>query len=96
MCTMISEQAKISGSGKGAGGWFKVDQVNVSYDHPYHAPAEHALNIDFVNQADGPGGRVAVELTPDSARKVVQAILAALARAEAGGYLETTGSAEPR
>ena len=49
MCTMISEQAKIFGSGKGTGGWFTVDQINVSYDHPYHAPSEHALNIDFVN-----------------------------------------------
>ena len=96
MCTMISEQAKISGSGKGAGGWIEVNQVNVSYDHPYHVSAEHALNIDFVNEADGPGGRIAVELTPESARQLVQTIQAALARAEAGGYLETTESAGSR
>ncbi len=89
MCTMIVEQAKIAGSGKGAGGWFVLDQVNVSYDHPFHAPEEHALNIDFVNQAEGPGARVAVELSPESARQLVQVILTALARAEAGGYLET-------
>ncbi|MEK7878636.1 MAG: DUF6295 family protein [candidate division NC10 bacterium] len=95
MCTMISEQAKIFGSGKGTGGWFTVDQINVSYDHPYHAPSEHALNIDFVNEAEGPGARVAVELTPDSARKLMQVIQAALARAEAGGYLETTENATP-
>ena len=96
MCTMISHQTKISGSGKGAGGWFTLDQVNVSYDHPYHAPQEHALNIDFVNEADGPGARVAVELTPESARQLVQTILAALTRAETGGYLETAEKAEPR
>jgi len=89
MCTMIGVQAKISGSGKGVGGWFVLDQVNVTYDHPYHAPEEHALNIDFVNEAHGPGARVAVELTPESARELVQAIQAALARAEAGGFIET-------
>jgi hypothetical protein len=59
----------------------------VSYDHPYHAPHEHALNIDFVDEAQGPGARVAVELEAESARRLVDAIQAVLARAEAGGYL---------
>jgi hypothetical protein len=80
MCTMIVETAKISGSGKGQDGWFKLNQVNVSYDHPYHVPLEHALNIDFVNDAAGPGARVAVELTPESAQHLVQAINTALER----------------
>lgn len=86
MCTMIVRQVDIEGSGKGAGGWFTVRQANVSYDHPFNAPMEHALNIDFVNEAQGPGARVAVELTAESARDLVEAILAVLARAEAGGY----------
>lgn len=88
MCTMIANQALISGSGKGKDGWFEVRQVNVSYDHPYHVPLEHALNIDFVNEDQGPGARVAVELTLESARRLVKTIEAVLARAEAGGYLE--------
>jgi hypothetical protein len=88
MCTMIVEQARINGSGKGASGWFEVREVNVSYDHPYHAQGEHALNIDFVNEAEGPGARVAVELSLDSAVNLIQAIQAVLARAEAGGYVE--------
>ena len=88
MCTMIVNQAIIEGSGKGAGGWFKVDQVNVSYDHPFNVPMEHALNIDFVNEAQGPGARVAVELTVESARNLVKNIQEVLARAEAGGFLE--------
>lgn len=96
MCTMIVQQAEIDGSGKGTGGWFTVRQANVSYDHPYHVPLEHALNIDFVNEAEGPGARVAVELSVDSARHLVQTIQAVLARAEAGGYLEEPASAEPR
>lgn len=87
MCTMIVTQARISGSGKGANGWFSLGEVNVSYDHPFHVSLEHALNIDFVNEAEGPGARVAVELTVDSARQLAQIILATLQRAEAGGYL---------
>ncbi len=89
MCTMIVHRAKIWGSGKGANGWFTLREVNVSYDHPFHAPQEHALNIDFVNDADGPGARVAVELSVESARQLAQAITATLERAAAGGYLET-------
>jgi hypothetical protein len=41
----------------------------VSYDHPYDLPLEHALNIDFVNEAAGPGARVAVELSVEAARQ---------------------------
>ena len=90
MCTAIVEKAEISGSGKAATGWFKLSQVNVSYDHPFHAPLEHALNLDFVNESDGPGARVAVELSAESARQLVKAVQDALDRAEAGGYLQAT------
>ncbi len=83
MCTGIVETAEVSGSGKGPQGWFKLEQVSVSYDHPSDAQMEHALNIDFGNPKEGPGARVAVELNPDSARKLVDAILTALSRGEA-------------
>ena len=86
MCTMIAEQVKIDGCGKGAGGWFTLHEENVSYDHPYNAPFEHALNIDFVNEALGPGARVAVELSLEAAQTLVEAIQAVLKRAEEGGY----------
>ncbi len=82
MCTMILETGGISGSGKGPRGWFTVDKVNVSYDHPFHAPLEHALNIDFVNGSGSMDSRVAVELTAESARELVKLITAALARGE--------------
>ena len=72
MCTMIVEKAEIAGSGKGTQGWFPLRQVNVSYDHAMHAPVEHALNIDFVNESEGLGARVAVELTPESAWELVR------------------------
>ncbi|MGO8864850.1 MAG: DUF6295 family protein [Acidimicrobiales bacterium] len=38
----------------------------------------HSLNIDFVDPAAGPGARVAVELSADSARELVRCIEAAL------------------
>ena len=91
---MIVRQVEIEGSGKGTGGWFAVRQANVSYDHPFNARLEHALNLDFVNEAQGPGARVAVELSAESARTLVDAILAVLAQAEAGGYLERATRAE--
>jgi uncharacterized protein DUF6295 len=87
MCTMIVKQIAIDGSGKGTAGWFGVRQANVSYDHPFNASLEHALNLDFVDEARGPGARVAVELTPESARGLAEAIIAVLARAENEGFL---------
>jgi hypothetical protein len=71
---MIAKQIPIEGSGKGPDGWFEVRQLNVSYDHPYHQPLEHAVNVDFVDEAKGPGARVAIELTLSSARQLVAAI----------------------
>lgn len=88
MCTLIVEKVKIEGSGKGKSGWFKLDGANVSYDHPFDAPFEHALNIDFVNESLGPSARVAVELSESAARELVETILAVLGRAEAEGHLK--------
>lgn len=87
MCTMIVEKVKVDGSGKGTSGWFKLEQVNVSYDHPFNAPMEHALNIDFVNESQGPSARVAVELSEQAARDLVKTILEVLDQADTGGYL---------
>ncbi len=87
MCTMIVQNAKIDGCGKGKDGWFDLDQASVSFDHPFHAPLEHALNIDFVNASQGLDSRVAVELSESAARELVQAILSVLDQAEAGGHL---------
>jgi len=87
MCTMIATQIPITGSGKKQDGWFVLREANVSYDHPFHAPNEHTLNLDFVNEALGPGARVAVELDVASARALVEAITAVLAKADTGGYI---------
>ncbi len=87
MCTMIATQVAVAGSGKGPGGWFPVQQANVSYDHPFDVPLEYALNIDFVNEAQGPGARVAVELDAASARGGGDDPCG-VGACEAGGYLD--------
>jgi uncharacterized protein DUF6295 len=80
MCTYTTVKDAIDGSAKGPGGsWFHVTDVTVYFDHPVHALAEHTLNIDFAAPARGPGARVALELTADSAQRLVAAIQEALA-----------------
>jgi hypothetical protein len=79
MCTYQTEQISISGSGKGASGWFSLSDATVYFDHPVHAMAGHTLNIDFINPQRGPSARVAVELTAESARALARAIETALA-----------------
>lgn len=83
MCTWITQRSTVTGSGKGAGGWFPLTHATVYFDHPFHAPLDHALNIDFVNESAGPGARVAVELSAESARALIKDIEAALAAGEA-------------
>jgi len=78
MCSYIVRKAALTGSAKGPNGWMRIDTANVYFDHPYHAPLEHALAIDFINAADGGRERVAVELSAQSARGLVNQILAAL------------------
>jgi hypothetical protein len=65
VCTYITETLSIEGSTKGAGGWFRVTDATVYFDHPAHAQAGHTLNIDFRRPADGPSARVAIELTKE-------------------------------
>lgn len=78
MCTYATVRIDVDGSGKGANGWFAVDTASVYFDHPVHATPEHTLNIDFLNPSEGPGARVAVELSADSARSLQAAIQEAL------------------
>ncbi len=83
MCTYITETAAIMGTAKGPKGWMTVDTANVYFDHPQAAALDHTLNIDFVNQKEGSPVRVAVELSAESARLLVEKIVAALEAGEA-------------
>ena len=84
MCTYLTEKIGVAGSGKGTAGWIPLTDATVYLDHPQHASAEHTLNIDFLNPAQGPSARVAVELTADSARALARAIEATLQAAPPG------------
>ena len=78
MCTYQTEVLGVAGSGKGPTDWLRLTDATVYLDHPQHALAEHTLNIDFRNPAQGPAARVAVELTAASARELAEAIMRAL------------------
>ena len=80
MCTMVRENSEVTGSGNGPNGWFKLTEANVSFEHPSNLQSEYALNLDFVNDSLGPDARVAVELSPDSARRLMESIGSALKR----------------
>jgi len=79
MCSYVVEKAEVAGSAKGPSGWMRIDTANVYFDHPYHAPFDHALGIDFICEADGGRERVAIELSEESARALISKIEAALA-----------------
>jgi hypothetical protein len=82
VCTYQTENVQLHGSSaKGATGWFSVTRASVYFDHPVHAPAEHTLNIDLLNETLGPDARVAVELDPGTAEALAQAILRSVALA---------------
>ena len=83
MCTYETVNVEVTGSGKGADGWFRLSRATVYFDHPFHAQADHTLNVDFANSGLGPSARVAVELDADSARNLAVAILEILESAPA-------------
>jgi len=78
VCTYQTELLQVAGSGKGPAGWLRVTDASVYVDHPVHALAGHTLNIDLRNPAEGPAARVALELHPDAARSLAEAILRSL------------------
>ena len=83
MCSYIVEKAVLVGSAKGRKGWMRIDTANVYFDHPYYSTLDHVLAIDFTNEGEGGRDRVAVELSANSARALVERVLAALASGEA-------------
>jgi hypothetical protein len=82
MCTYATVCLCVEGSGKGPSGtWMRFTDATVYFDHPVHAMAEHTLNIDLTDPSQGPSARLALELTAESALKLVAAIQEALASA---------------
>jgi hypothetical protein len=74
-----------TGGGRGADGWFPVNQVTVVYDHATHAADEHALQIDFTNYDLGLNARVAPELDLHSGHVFLARLQSAIKQAVASG-----------
>jgi hypothetical protein len=79
VCTYQTELIELTGSGKGPSEWVRFTDASVYVDHPVHAMAGHTLNIDLRRPEDGPAARVAIELHPQAARELAEAILRSLA-----------------
>ncbi|HEV7216163.1 MAG TPA: DUF6295 family protein [Chloroflexota bacterium] len=92
MCSWITHQAAIAAHGKGVADWIPLTKANVYYDHPVSAPLDHALIIDFANEAAGPGARVSVELSAASAYALIGAVQAALAAGQAEHDIVQSGN----
>jgi hypothetical protein len=84
MCTYQTELLEVAGSGKGPGEWLRVTDASVYVDHPVHAMAGHTVNIDLRDPTRGPAARVALELHPEAARSLAEAILRSLAAVPPG------------
>jgi hypothetical protein len=75
VCTYQTEKLALEGSAKTPTGWSSMTEAIVYFDHPVHFAAGHALMVDVLNPAMGPSARVALELDPESARALANAIL---------------------
>ncbi|HZS19997.1 MAG TPA: DUF6295 family protein [Pseudonocardiaceae bacterium] len=84
MCTYLTEEIPVDGSGKGARGWFAARKAIVYVDHPVHAQYGHTVNIDVLNSELGAAARVALELTEETALALADAIRQAIRSAPAG------------
>jgi hypothetical protein len=91
MCSNIVVVGDVAGSGRSQQGWFDIKTAVITFDHPSHTNVEHSINISLMNEAEGPGARVAVELTADSARELIRLLRDALSQGEAEHL--TTGPA---
>lgn len=95
MCSWITYRTDVMAHGKGVPDWIPLTRATVYYDHPVSAPLDHALVIDFVNEAAGPGARVSVELSAESARELLGAIQAALESGQAQHISTDAAAAHP-
>lgn len=92
MCTWITERVDIAAHGKGVADWIPLTKATVYYDHPVSAPLDHALIIDFADENAGPGARVSVELSAESARRLLQALQTTLDTGQAQHDLAATAA----
>jgi hypothetical protein len=76
----------IDSAADGKQGWFKLGKVVVTLDSGIHTPSQYAVNIDFVSESQDT--KTTVELSPMSAKELVDAIQTALSQGIKMGILE--------
>ena len=82
MCTMISEKANIKGSGKNSSNWIPIDSCDIYYDHSNYVDCEHSITLSFNNKLNPIESRITLEITPESAKEIIEKINLALNQAE--------------
>ncbi len=75
MCTYETQKVTLQGSAKSGSDWFKAKEATVYFDHPVSAPYEHSLNVDVFGKVGDEHRRVALELSPQSARELALSII---------------------
>ena len=78
MCTMISEKVDVKGSGKKTNNWIPLDSCDIYYDHSTYVDCEHSITLSFKNEMNPIDSRITVEITPESAKDIINKINAAL------------------
>ena len=78
MCTMISEKASVKASGKKSNNWIPLDSCDIYYDHSTYVDCEHSITLSFKNDMNPIDSRITVEITPESAKDIIEKINAAL------------------
>ena len=83
MCTNIATRTSVTGSAKLPGGWGRIDEATVGFDHATHAWVDHAVRIDFY--ARGASDGVAVEMDLASGKALLRELADVIAAAERSG-----------
>jgi hypothetical protein len=82
VCTYATQRIAVRGSGKAASRWEPVVSASVYLDHPYATALDHTLNVDLFIDGDARPRHIALELSLESARELVDAMSRALAQGE--------------
>ena len=80
---MISKTIPVTGSAKESEGWFDINTINISYDHPFEADLRYAINLDIPNQSSDKFSRIILELSPQSASTLIEGLQQVLANGHA-------------
>lgn len=85
-CTGILESLEAGEDAANAQGtWFSLEKIVVNLDNGLHTRLPYAVGIDFIGQSRL---RVSVELSPDTAKRLAEALRAALDKGVKAGVVE--------